>query len=264
VPIAARKTQRSPGTQAAEWVRVSRTLGSIFAAGASLVALGCGGTVTDAPDSAPTTAARDSSAVDEAIDADSDASGPAACVAAGGQCLFGAGTNCAKVGPQDCNTFGPNSGGNFCCLALLPDDAESDSTTEPDAGSGGNECTSAGGQCLIGDVICAVPGPQSCGGVTPAGYYCCLSNAADCGQPDATTFECPEPDGGASCQGGPPVPFGAPNYEALQQAVDEDASYPAGCRVTFPACNNGKVSYCTCSGGGPGFSGWSCFQNEGN
>jgi hypothetical protein len=250
--------------QAAERVRMSRTRRFVFAAGMSLVALGCGGTVTDAPDSAPTTATRDSSAVDEAIDADSDASGPGACVAAGGQCLYGGNDTCAKVGPQNCNTDGPNNAGAECCLAFLPNDdagfdAESDSTFEPDSGSGSNECSSAGGQCVIGDVICAVPGPQSCGGVTPAGLYCCLSNVADCGQPDATTFECPGPDGGASCQGGPPVPFGAPNYEALQQAADEDASYPAGCRVTFPACNNGHVAYCTCSGSGSGFSGWSCF-----
>jgi hypothetical protein len=43
-----------------------RTLGAMFAAGMSLVALGCGGTVTDAPDSAPISAARDSAAVDDA------------------------------------------------------------------------------------------------------------------------------------------------------------------------------------------------------
>jgi len=55
----------------------------------------------------------------------------------------------------------------------------------PDAGnpdSGG--CLAAGGECVIGNVICAAPGPQSCGGVAPAGLCCCLSNVADCGQPD--------------------------------------------------------------------------------
>jgi hypothetical protein len=48
-------------------------------------------------------------------------------------------------------------------------------------------------------------------------------------------------------------------YQALTEAEDNDASYPAGCKVTVPACNGGKVPYCTCSGSAPGFSGWSCF-----
>ncbi len=143
-----------------------------------------------------------------------------------------------------------------------PDDAATTGKdAAPDAGgSSSDECSEAAGQCLIGDVICAVPGPQSCGGSTPAGLYCCLSNVADCGQPDATTYACPAPvNGGPSCQGGAQPPVGIPNFEALQQATDGDASYPAGCKVTFPGCNNGKVPYCTCSGSGPGNSGWTCF-----
>ena len=56
-----------------------------------------------------------------------------------------------------------------------------------------------------------------------------------------------------------PVPLGAPNYEALMEAVDEDASYSVGCKVTFPACNNGHVPYCTCGGSSPAFNGWTCF-----
>ncbi len=148
--------------------------------------------------------------------------------------------------------------------AATSHDAQGDAVVEEplaaDAGSSSGECSEAGGQCLIGDVICAVSGPQSCGGVTPAGLYCCLSNVADCGQPDATTYTCPaEAGAGASCKSAP-VPIGAPNEQALQQAADDDdASYPAGCRVTFPACNNGLVPYCTCSGSGPGSSGWNCF-----
>ena len=45
-----------------------------------------------------------------------DAGGPAACVAAGGQCLVGGGGDiCAVVGPQDCNPDrGPS--GSYCCL----------------------------------------------------------------------------------------------------------------------------------------------------
>ena len=128
-----------------------------------------------------------------------------------------------------------------------------------EAASSSAACAEAGGQCLIGNVICAVPGPQSCGGITPAGLYCCLSNVGDCGQPDATTYACPGvADGGPSCQGGPTPPPGIPNFQALTASIDQDASYPAGCKVTFPGCNNGHVPYCTCSGTSPGFSGWTC------
>jgi hypothetical protein len=182
-----------------------------------------------------------------AADAQSDAGEDAsACMAAGGFCASGD-VSCGAVGPQDCGFSG-----GFCCL---PSDAG------PINGRIGGECTEAGGQCLIGSAICAVPGPQSCGGITPAGLYCCVSNVADCGQPDATTYVCPKPaDGGPSCQGGAQPPTGIPNFEALLQATDQDASYPAGCKVTFPGCNNGQVPYCTCSGSGPGSSGWTCFN----
>jgi hypothetical protein len=40
--------------------------------------------------------------------------GPAACVAAGGQCLLG-GNPCPNRGSQDCNPD-RNPGGAFCCL----------------------------------------------------------------------------------------------------------------------------------------------------
>jgi hypothetical protein len=117
----------------------------------------------------------------------------------------------------------------------------------PDAGPDGSGCIAAGGECLNSNVICAVPGPQSCGAVGPFAPYCCLSNVGECGQPSATTYACPPapPEGGLTCPSAP-VPLGAPNYEALVQATDTDASYPVGCRVTFPACNNGHVPYCTC------------------
>jgi hypothetical protein len=181
-----------------------------------------------------------------------------ACAAAGGSCITGGALRCPIVGPQSCGAR------SVCCLINANvGDAGEDASGDagPINGRIGGECTEAGGQCLIGSTICAVPGPQSCGGITPAGLYCCLSNAAECGQPDATTYVCPEPaDGGPSCQGGAQPPSGIPNFEALQQATDQDASYPAGCKVTFPGCNNGDVPYCTCSGSGPGSSGWTCFN----
>lgn len=132
-------------------------------------------------------------------------------------------------------------------------------TTPPDAGPDSAGCLASGGECLFSNVICAVPGPQTCG-VNQPGSYCCLSNVADCGQPNAATYACPaaQPEGGLTCPSAP-VPLGAPNYQAMVQAEDDDASYPLGCRVTFPACNNGHVPYCTCSMG-DGVAIWSCFQ----
>lgn len=41
-------------------------------------------------------------------------SGPAACAAAGGQCVVG-GNQCPNAGPQDCNPDRTPSGA-FCCL----------------------------------------------------------------------------------------------------------------------------------------------------
>jgi hypothetical protein len=130
--------------------------------------------------------------------------------------------------------------------------------TPPDAGPDSAGCIAGGGECLFSNVICAVPGPLSCGGANQ-GSYCCMSNVADCGQPSATTYACPvvQAEGGATCTS-VSVPLGAPNYQAMAQAIDEDASYPVGCRVTFPACNNGHVPYCTCTYDGMPI--WSCFN----
>jgi hypothetical protein len=55
------------------------------------------------------------------------ANGPAACVAAGGQCLLGSAT-CAHVGTADCNP-GLNPGGAFCCLDKTGADAAPDNGT---------------------------------------------------------------------------------------------------------------------------------------
>ncbi|MGH7296722.1 MAG: hypothetical protein ACRELB_17415 [Polyangiaceae bacterium] len=127
----------------------------------------------------------------------------------------------------------------------------------PAGDAGGGDCASAGGECVVGDVICAVPGPQSCGPPSPGGVYCCLSRVADCGQPAEITTVCPAaPDGGAVCRGSAPVPLGAPGYEALQEAGDVDASFAVGCTVTFPVCNAGRPPSCTCST--QGSATWSC------
>jgi hypothetical protein len=224
----------APGTQSAQLVRMASPLafaGPLVAA-ALLSVTGCNSTGVGPADGAAMT-------TDSA----------SACVAAGGVCVSGD-APCTVFGRQECGLAG-----GFCCLPYFPD------AGNPDGGG----CLAAGGECLIGNVICAEPGPQSCGGVTPAGLYCCLSNVADCGQPHTTTYACPaESDGGAQSEGGAsctsaPVPLGAPNYQALMEAVDEDASYSVGCKVTFPACNNGHVPYCTCGGSSPGFNGWTCF-----
>jgi hypothetical protein len=129
----------------------------------------------------------------------------------------------------------------------------------------GTDCTNAGGQCMLGPTICAVPGTQSCtqsgGPITPGGAYCCLSQVADCGQPDGIAYEaCPPPsDAGAACKGTPPVPAGAPDFQSLEEARDDDASFPIGCTVTFPVCFNGHPNQCTCSAGAKLLTGyWSC------
>lgn len=59
------------------------------------------------------------------------ANGPAACVAAGGQCLIG-GATCAHVGSADCNPD-LNPGGGFCCLDKTGADAATDAL--PDTGT---------------------------------------------------------------------------------------------------------------------------------
>ena len=69
--------------------------------------------------------------VDAALDADT-ANGPAACVAAGGQCLIG-GTRCVHVGAADCNPD-LNPGGAFCCL---DEPADADVGVPSDAGDAG-------------------------------------------------------------------------------------------------------------------------------
>ncbi len=57
-----------------------------------------------------------------------DNSGPAACAAAGGQCLIG-GNTCPNRGPQDCNPD-RNPGGAFCCLPCPAGTKANDAGTE--------------------------------------------------------------------------------------------------------------------------------------
>ncbi|MGO8994198.1 MAG: hypothetical protein ACLQVI_12785 [Polyangiaceae bacterium] len=121
------------------------------------------------------------------------------------------------------------------------------------SGGDGATCQAAGGQCLIGDEICAVPGTQTCpGSGGPAGVFCCLSQAENCGQPAVTSYSSTCDAGSISapsCTGAPPppLPFGPGN-------LDPDASFPSGCMVTFPYCNAGSLTQCTCKGGT-----WNCY-----
>ena len=130
-------------------------------------------------------------------------------------------------------------------------DAGSGTGASP-SGDGGPSCEAVGGQCLIGDEICAVPGSQYCAGSeSPAGIYCCLSQVSDCGQPAATSYSAPC-DAGAtstsSCSGPPPTP---PPFTPGDAGTG--GTFPSGCTVTFPYCNAGTPIACTCTG-----ANWSC------
>jgi len=105
-------------------------------------------------------------ASDAQSDATIDASGPALCVALGGQCYFGTFTcDYSPNVPVDCGSDG------LCCLQDV---------TYPDgSGAPADECIEAGGQCKVGNFPCAVWGHQSCGPQGPGGIRCCLS------EPDA-------------------------------------------------------------------------------
>ena len=117
-------------------------------------------------------------------------------------------------------------------------------------GGSSEDCTSAGGHCVIGNAICAVQGPQNCGPPTPAGLFCCITAVADCGQPGTLTYACAAAgDGGLGCKAST-LAFDLP----AQDAGDQDASYPVGCTATLPVCNNGHVPQCTCIGQAQ----WSC------
>ena len=110
-----------------------------------------------------------------------------------------------------------------------------------------DSCSAAGGECILGNVICAVPGTQSCpGSGTPGGVFCCLSRVADCGQPAETLY--------SSCDGGTSACSGTPESPPGSSISNLDASFPTGCTVTFPICNDGTPVECKCQGGS-----WTCF-----
>jgi hypothetical protein len=131
-------------------------------------------------------------------------SGPAACVAAGGQCVLGGGSlDCLERGPQDCNPD-VNPGGAICCLKAGPPrqgNQNTGATMQEHAGSGASagapavsttgpaDCMAAGGRCLIGGGApgtCQV-GPFDCNPErNPGGAVCCLNKMQpDQSNPDA-------------------------------------------------------------------------------
>jgi hypothetical protein len=135
------------------------------------------------------------------------------------------------------------------------DQGNADGGSAGHAGAAG-DCVAAGGQCLLGDLICtSVLGPMMgaqmvCPGRdTPGAQYCCLPGNVDCGQPDAATIACPDaatiypPE--TLCTGFPtvvPVPEGF----AAPLGFDQDAAFPVGCTVTLPFCSAGSLYQCTC------------------
>jgi hypothetical protein len=106
-----------------------------------------------------------------------DADGPAACVAAGGECLVGGlRSDCAVVGPQDCNPD-RNPGGSYCCLQKA---SVADAATDG-GGSDAEACAPSGcaTACPAGthDVSSVVNGCTV--------WQCCISD--DGAGPDAAT-----------------------------------------------------------------------------
>jgi hypothetical protein len=130
--------------------------------------------------------------------------------------------------------------------------------SSPSQDGGLIDCVEAGGQCLIGDVICTgVSGaPLTCpGGDTPGGVYCCLPGTVDCGQPATTTVVCPSSAASdASCEGFPTVLVSEAYTPPFNSG--QDASFATGCVATFPFCANGTLYQCTCTG--PGY--WNCAE----
>jgi hypothetical protein len=136
--------------------------------------------------------------------------------------------------------------------------------------SNSDECSAAGGHCVLGLTICAVHGSQTCGSglPNPDGTYCCLADTADCGQPSATTYACPALDSGVAsevqirvshlCKGGPPSMVFPGNPDDTYDAGSNDASYPLYCTATLPVCSNGQAVSCTCSVQGEAGV-WDCF-----
>jgi hypothetical protein len=169
------------------------------------------------------------------------------------------GTACgARVSPSAMSGAPTVDSGSGDASSAIEGGAGGGGSSSSSSGGGttgsGTSCEAAGGQCLIGDEICATPGSQTCAGADgPAGVFCCLSQAEDCGQPATTSLSSscdPGSVAAPSCAGMPPTPppFGTGVEE------DPDASFPSGCTVTFPYCNSGSVIQCTCKG-----DTWNCY-----
>jgi hypothetical protein len=124
-----------------------------------------------------------------------------------------------------CSTSNPSNPG-----AGSPDAGED--STGTDNGFDSGACTAAGGQCVVGSVSCAVPGPQSCGPAGPGGTFCCLSQSVDDGGP------APHPcNAGCLCYAIDACPTGC--YPSVTEAPDGSGSEPF--------CSNGIVQ---CVAGG--------------
>jgi len=132
------------------------------------------------------------------------------------------------------------------CTSSSPGVGEADGSTTTSA------CAAAGGQCVLSDSVCAVPGPQACPSAAFA-QFCCLQQQGSCGQPSVTTFSSECDAGPPSCQGTPARPEleGIPADAALGPE-DPDASFGKGCTITYPVCGNMGVYTCTCG------QGWDC------
>lgn len=102
--------------------------------------------------------------------------GPELCAEAGGQCVLGS-AQCATRGDADCNPD-RNPGGAFCCLSY-GDGGPQLSDASTGAKTGPELCAEAGGQCVLGGVLCARRGDADCNpDLNPGGAFCCLSCGA--------------------------------------------------------------------------------------
>ena len=106
--------------------------------------------------------------------ASNKASGPADCVAAGGQCVI-PNLNCASVGPQDCNPAPHNAGGAVCCLAqgYSCELGGACSNAEPCMGG----VVGCGSNCQCLDGVWQTPSIYIDGG--PDGSFCCETGPED-------------------------------------------------------------------------------------
>jgi hypothetical protein len=196
----------------------------------------------------------------------SSQSGPAACAAAGGQCVI-PNLHCKKVGPQDCNPAPANAGGAYCCLDETDADLEQGpadaAAMTPDAQSVSIEtsaCAAAGGQCKAA-ASCTALSPETC----ENGAVCCFDDI--CASEDASPqvimassydqsctvdTDCVGVSEGNSCK---PCDFSCSNATinagALAKYTSDTAHFPAVVAFDHGVCPSscgGPVGLC-CLGG---------------